>query len=81
METRNIISDASIALILEDILHNYRFETMCILYLIAARTRSRACSRRAAARQPFTIISRMPSQVKQMDRLVGVTDVDCVNKL
>ncbi|XP_042055891.1 uncharacterized protein LOC121800386 [Salvia splendens] len=54
---------------------------MCILYLIAARTRSRTRSRRAATRKALTIISRMPTQVKHMDRLVGVTDVDCVDNL
>ncbi|XP_047953513.1 uncharacterized protein LOC125199580 [Salvia hispanica] len=81
MDTNNVISDANIALILEDILHIYKFETICILYLISMRSRTRLSRRRAGTRKSFTITDRVPNQVNHMNRLVRVTDVDCVDNL
>ena len=81
METRTETVEASVALILEYILHLYRFETICILRLLDANLRRRVRTRREMPVKPSTLIDRMPMQVRHMHRLVGITDFDCLDNL
>ena len=69
-------TETVVALMLEDILHLYRFEIICIIALLR-----RVRTWREVPVKPFTIIDKILVQVRYMQSLVGVIDVDCLDNL
>ncbi|XP_042025932.1 uncharacterized protein LOC121772777 [Salvia splendens] len=74
-------TNANVIQLVEDVVRNYRFDTICVI-LIALRhlARTRRMNRRRS-RATFTRLGRVPDQVRHINRLVGVSDVACLENL
>lgn len=77
---RNVCTSAEIILELEDILSLLRIQTIIIIYLYLKRSQ---LGRRQRGRftRPYSLVDKMPAQVKHLDGLVRVCDVDCFDNL
>ncbi|XP_047983670.1 uncharacterized protein LOC125224329 [Salvia hispanica] len=72
---------ASIVMMLEDILQLYRIEsTVLVQRYIKARTK-RARRRIVEQARQYNIINKVPRQLDHLDRLIHLTDVDCIDNL
>ncbi|XP_042011252.1 uncharacterized protein LOC121802092 isoform X2 [Salvia splendens] len=70
----------SVNLMVEDILFLLRIQQIIILYLYLKRTRR--FTRRVRNHQVrYSLIERIPPQVRHMNRLTAVSDVDCFSNL
>ncbi|XP_057809810.1 uncharacterized protein LOC131024320 [Salvia miltiorrhiza] len=52
--------------------------TVVIEHIESGKSRKR---RRCLSKEPYTFLARIPDQVKHMDRLVNISDVDCIANL
>ncbi|KAL1567733.1 protein ANTAGONIST OF LIKE HETEROCHROMATIN PROTEIN 1-like [Salvia divinorum] len=66
---------------LEDIMNLFHLQSMIILYFYLKRRRH--LQRRARERliRHYSILDRIPPQVRHMNRLVSVSDIDCLSNL
>lgn len=74
-------TNANVIQLVENVVRNYRFDTICVI-LIALRhlARTRRMNRRRS-KATFTRLGRVPDQVSHINRLVGVSDVACLENL
>ena len=77
---RNVCTTAEIILELEGILSLLRIQMIIIIHLYLKR---RQLGRRQQGRftRPYSLVDKMPAQVKHLNRLVRVCDVDCFDNL
>ncbi|KAL1545932.1 hypothetical protein AAHA92_22600 [Salvia divinorum] len=68
-------------MLLEDIMLVYRIETTVLIHRYMS-TRSQRCKRRIIDHaRKYSVLSKIPAQLKHLDRLVNVTNADCVANL
>ena len=78
---RTPINSTQILMMLEDIMLLYRVESTIIVHrYIRARTK-RARRRIVEQARQYSLISKVPQQLIHLERLVHVTDVDCIDNL
>ncbi|XP_042064391.1 uncharacterized protein LOC121808099 isoform X1 [Salvia splendens] len=78
---RTPVNSARLLMMLEDIMLLYRVEsTILVQRYIIART-NRARRRIIEHARQYSLISKVPHQLKHLDRLIHVTDVDCIVNL
>ncbi|XP_041994846.1 uncharacterized protein LOC121745125 [Salvia splendens] len=78
---RTPVNSARFLMMLEDIMLLYRVEiTILEQRYIRART-NRARRRIIEHARHYSLISKVPNQLKYLDRLIHVTDVDCIANL
>lgn len=79
--TSPTINYARVHMMLEDIMSSYHVETtMLIIRFRKARTKRRKRRILEHARK-YSILNKIPDQIKHLDRLVHVTDTDCIANL
>ncbi|XP_047949314.1 uncharacterized protein LOC125195170 [Salvia hispanica] len=78
---RNVKKENTVVQMLEEITRNYLVARYCILYLFFAKLEKGKKRKRLQIVLPYSLTGRVPSQVSHMNRLVGVTDTDCVINL
>ena len=70
----------AVYIMIEDIAHLLRIQSLILLYL-AVKRRTRYGWRARQRLIQYSLIDRMSPQVKHMNRLVEVSDIDCFNNL
>ena len=65
--------------ILEAIIELYRLIHMFLIELLAHERRRNRKRKRSTSILPYTMRGRIPRQLKHMNRLVGVNDIDCMS--
>ncbi|XP_042022864.1 uncharacterized protein LOC121770135 [Salvia splendens] len=73
--------DAIMMQMLEEIMRNYLAARLCVIQLILNHLGVSKNKRRTQLVFPYSMVSRVPLQVSHINRLVGVTDTDCLVNL
>ncbi|XP_042024703.1 uncharacterized protein LOC121771880 [Salvia splendens] len=68
--------NAYVRQIIEDIMWTQTVARICILYMIFSKVSKKR--RRAEFALAYDILNRVPMQIQRLNRLVGVTDTDCL---
>ena len=66
---------------MEEIIRNYHVSRFCIIYLILKRLGGHNKRKRAELALPYSINDKIPKQVSHLNKLIGVTDMDCLVNL
>lgn len=74
-------SDKTIVQMLEEIMRNYYIARLCIIFLIYTKLSQNKKRKRTQLVLPYSQMDRVDLQVSHLNRLVGVTDTDCIVNL
>ncbi|XP_042026162.1 uncharacterized protein LOC121773378 [Salvia splendens] len=76
-----LCKNSSLESVLEEIMHQNVIESV-VFSTVESILRNRNRKRfRSEFVRPYAMVPKIPDQVKHLSRLVGVTDVDCINNL
>ncbi|KAL1535062.1 hypothetical protein AAHA92_31162 [Salvia divinorum] len=79
--TRPFSLSTTVYIMLEDIFNLFHLQSIIILYFYLKRRRHMRRHHRQLLIRRYSIIDRIPLQVRHMSRLVSVSDVDCLSNL
>lgn len=77
---RGLLGPETIALIVEEVMNAYLLQVVVIVQLICNISLNRK-RKRTSDSVSYSMLERIPDQIKHLNRLVGVTNVDCITNL
>lgn len=78
---RLVKRDASLALLVDDIIRMFEIQRICVILIMKRRAGASTSFQRMPLICPYTILGRIPDQIHYLNRLVHVSDIDCLVNL
>ncbi|XP_057797082.1 uncharacterized protein LOC131013093 [Salvia miltiorrhiza] len=71
--------DVEIVLLIQEIVHEFLMQMICVIAILTRLNYRKR--KRSNIANTYSLIQRIPDQIKHLNRMVGLTDIDCMANL